>query len=291
MLRIGITSRALFNLSSSHSIFEKYGLEAYRKHQISNENIPLGEGQTFPLVKKLLNLNKLAEKDLVEVILLSRNSPDTGLRIFNSIEHHGLNIKKAAFCGGNSPHIYAKSFETHLFLSADLDDCRLSTLNGIPSARIMLTNKINNSDNLLRIAFDGDSVIFSDDSQLIFENYGLEAFNRNEKNLANEPLSKGPFQSFLEQLCILQQSFPREDCPLRIALVTARSAPSHERVIKTLRDWNIRIDESLFLQGMDKTAFLEDFRADIFFDDQFEICESAKHSVPTGQVINLNSRN
>ena len=204
MLRIGITSRALFNLILVIQ-FLKNGLEAYRKHQISNENIPL-EKVKLSSGKEALNLNKLSEKDLVEVILLSRNSPDTGLRIFNSIEYHGLNIKKAAFCGGNSPYIYAKSFETHLFLSADLDDCRLSTLNGIPSARIMLTNKINNSDNLLRIAFDGDSVIFSDDSQLIFENYGLEALTE-MRNLANEPLSKGPFQSFLEQLAFCNNHY------------------------------------------------------------------------------------
>jgi 5'-nucleotidase len=292
MLRIGITSRALFDLDSSHSIFENEGLEAYKDHQILKENIPLKPGQAFLLVKKLLNLNKQFKKEkLVEVILLSRNTADTGLRVFNSIEHHDLDIKKAAFCGGNSPHVYAKSFGAHLFLSTEFQDCKSSIENGIASARIIPSKRSFLETDDLRVAFDGDSVIFSEESQKIFDERGLKAFDKNEKDLANKPLSGGSFKSFLDELYKVQQSFPKTECPIRIALVTARSAPSHERVIKTLREWNIRVDESLFLGGMEKTSFLKNFGADIFFDDQLENCKSASLEVPTGQVINFNTRN
>ena len=219
-----------------------------------------------------------------------KRQADTGLRIFNSIQYHGLDIEKAAFCGGKSPHVYAKSFGVHLFLSTEFEDCKSSINSGIASARIMPSRNSKVDNETLKVAFDGDSVIFSEESQKIFDEYGLEAFNKNEKNLADNPLSGGPFKSFLRELYKVQQSFPRAECPVRIALVTARSAPSHERVIKTLREWKIRIDESLFLGGMDKTSFLKDFGADIFFDDQIENCKSACLEVPTGQVINFNSR-
>ena len=291
MLKIGITSRALFDLDSSHLIFMNNGLEAYKEHQIVKEDCPLEPGQAFSLVRKLLNLNtKFSGKKLVEVFLLSRNTADTGLRIFNSIQHHGLDIRKAAFCGGNSPHIYAKSFGAHLFLSTEFEDCKSSINSGIASARVMPSRFSKVDNEILKVAFDGDSVIFSEESQKIFDKSGLEAFNKNEKNLADNPLSGGPFKSFLRELYKVQQIFPKDECPIRIALVTARSAPSHERVIKTLREWKIRVDESLFLGGMDKTSFLKDFGADIFFDDQIENCKSASLHVPTGQVIYFNSR-
>ena len=292
MLKIGITSRALFDLDSSHLIFLNEGLEAYKDYQISLENNPLHPGEAFTLVKKLLNLNYLTKGEkLVEVILLSRNTADTGLRIFNSIQYHNLDIKKAAFCGGNSPHVYAKSFGADIFLSTELEDCKCSISNGIASARIMPSKKSKVDDEVLKIAFDGDSVLFSGESQQIFDKYGLEAFNENEKDLADRPLLEGPFKSFLSELYKIQKSFSKRECPLRIALVTARSAPSHERVIKTLRDWNIRIDESLFLGGLEKKEFLKDFGADIFFDDQIENCLTASLEVPTGHVINFNMRN
>ncbi len=292
MLKIGITSRALFDLDSSHLIFLNEGLEAYKDYQISLENSPLDPGEAFTLVKKLLNLNNLTKGEkLVEVILLSRNTADTGLRIFNSIQYHNLDIKKAAFCGGNSPHIYAKSFGADIFLSTELEDCKCSISNGIASARIMPSKKSKVDEEVLKIAFDGDSVLFSGESQQIFDKYGLEAFNENEKDLADRPLLEGPFKSFLSELYRIQKRFSKRECPLRIALVTARSAPSHERVIKTLRDWNIRIDESLFLGGLEKKEFLKDFGADIFFDDQIENCLTASLEVPTGHVINFNMRN
>lgn len=288
MLKIGITSRALFDLDDSHKVYEKKGLEAYRNYQISRENITLKKGQAFSLVEKLLKFNDLSEENTVEVFLLSRNSADTGLRIFNSIQHYGLDIKKAAFCSGSSPHIYANSFGTNLFLSTELEDCRSSLKCGIASARILKSNNLSPECQQLRVAFDADSVIFSNESQIIFDNFGLEAFNNYESKLANVPLSKGPFASFLNELCEIQKNFTQYECPVKIALVTARSSPSHERVIKTLREWGIRIDESLFLEGMDKRAFLKAFEADIFFDDQIENCISASSEVLAGHVVSIN---
>lgn len=288
MLVIGITSRALFDLDDSHKIFEKQGLEAYREYQISNENEVLNPGQAFPLVMKLLDLNKkLKQQKSVEVVLLSRNSADTGLRIFNSIEHHKLEIKRAAFCGGNSPHTYAKAFGAHLFLSTEFSDCKLALKSGVAAARIIPSGTPKTKDSQLKVAFDGDAVIFSEESQEIYDTYGLEAFDKNEKSLAKKPLSGGPFKPFLSELHRLQTLFPQSECPIRIALVTARSAPSHERVIRTLRDWEIRVDESLFLGGLQKADFLKVYQADIFFDDQEENCDSASEKVPTGQVVNL----
>lgn len=288
MLVIGITSRALFDLDESHEIFIKEGLDTYKDYQISNENVPLEPGQAYPLVTKLLELNtRIGGERSVEVILLSSNSADTGLRIFNSIEHHKLDIKKAAFCGGNSPHTYAKPFGAHLFLSTEFSDCKLALESGVASARIIPSGIPYTKEDILKVAFDGDAVIFSEESQEIFEKKGLEAFDTNEKNLAKKSLPGGPFKAFLSELHNLQRKFPYYNCPIRIALVTARAAPSHERVIRTLREWNIRIDECLFLGGLEKVSFLKAYQADIFFDDQQENCESASQEVPTGHVVRL----
>ena len=288
MLVVGITSRALFDLDKSHEIFINQGLETYRNYQISKENVPLEPGQAFLLVNKLLELNKKIEvRRSVEVILLSSNSADTGLRIFNSIEHHKLDIKKAAFCGGKSPHMYAKPFGAHLFLSTEFTDCKLALENEVAAARILPSVITQSKDNQLKVAFDGDAVIFSEESQEIFEKKGLEAFDANEKNLAKKSLPGGPFKPFLSELHRLQGKFSNLDCPIRIALVTARSAPSHERVIRTLREWNIRIDECLFLGGLEKVNFLKAYQADIFFDDQKENCDLASEEVPTGHVVRL----
>ena len=288
MLVIGITSRALFDLDESHKVYEDKGLEAYRDYQISKENEPLLPGQAYPLVTKLLDLNKRIKNERsVEVVLLSRNSADTGLRIFNSIEHHNLDIKRAAFCGGNSPHTYAKAFGAHLFLSSEYTDCKMALKNGVAAARIIPAGVPKTLESQLKIAFDGDSVIFSDESQEIFDTHGLERFDKNEKDLAKKPLLGGPFKPFLSHMHKLQSLFPQSECPIRIALVTARSAPSHERVIRTLREWQIRIDECLFLGGLKKVDFLKVYKADIFFDDQIENCDLASEEVPTGQVVNL----
>jgi len=283
-LVIAISSRALFNLEDSHRVFEEEGLDAYQQYQISKEDQPLEQGDAFLLVQKLLGLNKLLDESPVQVILLSRNSADTGLRVFNSIQHYGLDISRAAFSGGDSPYRYISAFNSHLFLSTDGADVRQALESGVAAATILPSKKSVTPSEKLKIAFDGDAVLFSDDSEKIFKNKGLEAFTENEKEAANEPLSGGPFKPILAALQQIQMAFPPGESPLRTCLVTARAAPAHERVVRTLRAWNIRIDESLFLGGLDKGEFLRAFDADVFFDDQETHCESARNHVATGHV-------
>lgn len=283
-LVIAISSRALFDLGDSHRVYEEQGLEAYQQYQIAHEDEPLAPGDAFVLVNKLLNLNTLIKAQRVEVILLSRNSADTGLRIFNSIRHYGLNITRAAFCGGDNPWRYISAFNSHLFLSTDGGDVRHALELGIAAATILPSNVTANSEDRLKFAFDGDAVLFSDEAEKIYKASGLEAFTESELKAANRPLSGGPFKPFLAALQQLQMEFAPGESPIRTCLVTARSAPTHERVVKTLRAWNIRIDESLFLGGMDKGAFLRAYNADVFFDDQQGHCDSARNHVATGHV-------
>lgn len=284
-LVIAISSRALFNLADSHKVYLEEGLEAFQDYQTRHEDDVLEPGDAFTLVQKLLAINELKEgKGRVEVILLSRNSSDTGLRVFNSIEHYGLPITRAAFAGGQSPHRYVSAFGAHLFLSTDPDDVQQVLEAGYAAATILSGGQCQRPDGILRIAFDGDAVLFSDESEQIFQSDGLEAFTENEKRSARQPLDGGPFKPFLAALHQLQDSFPVESCPIRTALVTARGAPAHERVVRTLRDWNIRLDESLFLGGLAKGDFLRAFGADVFFDDQQGHCESAARHVAAGHV-------
>jgi 5'-nucleotidase len=271
-------------LEDSHRVFEEEGLDAYQQYQISKEDQPLEQGDAFLLVQKLLGLNKLLDESPVQVILLSRNSADTGLRVFNSIQNYGLDISRAAFSGGESPYRYISAFNSHLFLSTDGADVRQALESGVAAATILPSEKSVTPNEKLKIAFDGDAVLFSDDSEKIFKNKGLAAFTENEKRAANEPLSGGPFKPILAALQQIQMAFPPGESPLRTCLVTARAAPAHERVVRTLRAWNIRIDESLFLGGLDKGEFLRAFDADVFFDDQEGHCESARNHVATGHV-------
>lgn len=280
-LVVAISSRALFNLDDSNQVYENEGVENYAKYQIARESDILEPGYAFPLVEKFLKLN--AHGDFVEVILLSRNSADTGLRIFNSIEHYGLNITRAAFTSGESPYAYVQAFGSDLFLSANPEDVKRALSAGCAAATI-ISKGDNKNEAQLRIAFDGDAVLFSDESERIYQESGLEAFTENEKRDANKPLSAGPFKGFLMALQNIQQHFPRDSCPIHTALVTARQAPAHERVIRSLRQWNIRIDEALFLGGLQKTEFLKAFHADIFFDDQMLHCQSASEHVSTAHV-------
>lgn len=287
-LVVATSSRALFDLSESHAIYSSEGLEAYRQYQIEHEDKPLKPGEAFPLVKKFLAINEQLEGDArVEVILLSRNSADTGLRVFNSIENWKLPITRAAFSGGNSPYRYVEAFGAHLFISTNPDDVRAALELGYAAASIIAPAQehATNESPELRIAFDGDAVLFSDDSERIYQTQGLAAFAQSERAAAKTPMRGGPFKPFLQALHNLQSRFPEDQCPIRTALVTARSAPAHERVVRTLRDWNIRIDESLFLGGLDKGAFLKAFGADVFFDDQEGHCLSASQHVAAGHVL------
>ncbi len=284
-LVIAISSTALFDMRDSHHIYESEGVNAYADYQRAHEDDILDPGEAFPLVTKLLRINeKLGGDPRVEVILLSRNSADTGLRVFNSIAHHGLKISRAAFSGGNSPYRYVSAFACHLFLSTHADDVRSALNSGMAAATLLSSHNEPMDSGELRFAFDGDAVLFSDASERIFKERGLDAFTENEKRAARQPLNPGPFKNFLQALHVLQSEFPTDQCPIRTALVTARAAPAHERVVRTLREWNIRIDESLFLGGLSKGDFLKSFGADVFFDDQQIHCSSAREYVATGHV-------
>ncbi|HVQ32385.1 MAG TPA: 5'-nucleotidase [Lysobacter sp.] len=287
-LTVAITSRALFDLEHSHALYEREGIAAYQEHQRAHEDAALAPGIAFPLVRKLLALNAGAPEEAprVEVILLSRNSSDTGLRIFNSIHHHGLAISRATFTSGAPTWPYIRPFGAQLFLSANPDSVRRALEHGVAAATILpARGAAPTAHDQLRIAFDGDAVIFGDESERVSQEQGLAAFHDHETTRAREPLSGGPFRGFLDALHRLQAAFPAgEDAPIRTALVTARSAPAHERVIRTLREWDVRLDEALFLGGRPKGPFLETFGADIFFDDSLHNIDSARRHVATGHV-------
>jgi 5'-nucleotidase len=284
-LVVAISSRALFDLAESHQVFTEQGVDAYHAYQIANEDQPLAPGIAFNMVKKLLSLNEKDSKNpRVEVILLSRNSADTGLRVFQSIQHHVLNISRAAFTKGRSTFPYVSAFGAHLFLSADSTDVAEALNAGFAAATILPSHVQKNENHQLKIAFDGDAVLFSDEAEKVFQEQGLEAFTKSEVKSAKTPLLGGPFKEFLALLHQIQSEYSADESPIRTALVTARGAPAHERAIRTLRDWNIRIDEAIFLGGLDKGPFLKAFDADIFFDDQTKHCESARQHVATGHV-------
>ncbi|HEX7349272.1 MAG TPA: 5'-nucleotidase [Rhodanobacteraceae bacterium] len=286
-LVVAISSRALFDLTEAHALFERDGLEAYRAYQIAHENDVLQPGVAFPVVKKLLALNRPApDVPYVEVVLLSRNSGDTGLRVFNSIQHYDLAITRAAFTSGEATSEYIAPFGVDLLLSANAENVARALQSGVAAATILPSQVQGTHSAQLRMAFDGDAVIFGDESERVSQEQGLDAFQRNETERWNEPLSGGPFRNFLAALHRLQEAFPPEDSPIRTALVTARSAPAHKRVILTLRKWGVRIDEALFLGGRDKGPFLEAFGADLFFDDSPVNVESARRHVATGHVPN-----
>lgn len=286
-LVVAISSRALFDLEEANRVFEEQGVNAYHKYQLAHEDQVLAPGIAFLLVKKLLRLNTLAPaRPRVEVILLSRNTADTGMRIMNAIEHYKLDITRAAFTGGENTYPYVPAFDAHLFLSANPLDVRKALDAGHAAATILPSHIAQNVEvtDGLRIAFDGDAVLFSDEAERVYKREGLAAFTASEVSAAREPLSGGPFKSFLAALHRIQSEHPPESAAIRTALVTARSAPAHERVVRTLRAWNIRIDEALFLGGLDKGPFLKAFGADIFFDDQRGHVESASRHVTTGHV-------
>ncbi len=288
-LVIGVSSRALFDLTVENEIFKSQGVEAYCRYQIEHEKELLAPGNGFGLIKSLLAINELpGQEGRVEVIIMSHNSPDTSLRVFHSIAHYGLNISRAVLASGASLTPYLLAFQTDLYLSADEDDVQAAINCGIAAGIICDETLKTYDENLevsqIRIAFDGDAVLFSDESEQIYQAQGLEAFEENERRLANHPMKAGPFAKFLKTLSDIQKEFPAEQAPIRTALVTARSAPAHERVIRTLRAWNVRIDEAFFLGGITKRDVLLAFGAHIFFDDQALHTKSAAEVVPAARV-------
>ena len=286
-LVVGISSRALFDLEYENSIYEEQGLQAYLEYQRNHEQDILKPGTAFPLIRALHKLND-GDEQLVEIIIMSKNSADTSLRIFNSIEHYGLDISRAALVGGNKIAPYLSAFRTGLFLSANEEDVQEAIDAGVAAGLICSHGALNISADeeihQIRIAFDGDAVIFSDESEKIFKSQGLEAFEAHERLNARKPLPEGPFAKLLATISRVQKKFSTDDMPIRTALVTARNAPAHERVIRTLMAWGVRIDEAFFLGGVQKSDFLKAFGAHIFFDDQAVHTEPASRLVPAARV-------
>jgi 5'-nucleotidase len=283
-LVVAISSRALFDFEQENEVFEQGDDRAYMDLQLSKLDEPAKPGVAFSLVKKLLAFNSDDIKR-VEVVILSRNDPVSGMRVFRSAQHYGLSVQRGTFTRGQPPWRYLKPLHANLFLSTHLSDVRAALEAGVPAAQVYPQSAHASSahPNEVRIAFDGDAVLFSDEAERVFQEQGLSAFQQHEKDNANLPLSGGPFKPLLEALHRLQQ----EGTPtmrLRTALVTARSAPAHERAIRTLMNWNIEVDEAMFLGGLAKGEFLREFEPDFFFDDQTGHVNSAAMHVPSGHV-------
>lgn len=291
-LVVAVASSALFDLADSDRVFREEGEEAYRRHQREHENEVLSPGVAFPLVRRLLDINGVdADQQVVEIVLLSRNDPDTGLRVFNSIEHHRLAISRAAFVKGRNPHQYMSAFNASLFLSANAADVRSAVESGLPAGQVFPTSFVDDDDHELRIAFDFDGIIADDEAEAVFKANGLEGFHSSERARALEPLKAGPLQRFFAEVAGVQdkerarQSRDSSYEPrLRIAIVTARNAPAHTRVITTLRNWGIQVDEAFFLGGVEKAAILRSFRPHIFFDDQLTHIEGTSDATPSVHV-------
>lgn len=306
-LVVAISSRALFDFEEENRVFEDGMVQppvpgakkdaAYMQLQLDRLDVPAKPGVAFSLVKKLLAFNdapdslddaspaaKLAQR--VEVVILSRNDPVSGMRVFRSAQHYGLNIQRGTFNRGEAPWRYLKPLHANLFLSAHLSDVRDALAAGVPAAQVypQSAHASDRHPNEVRIAFDGDAVIFSDEAERVFQSHGLSAFQQHERDKATQPLLAGPFKPLLEALHRLQQ-VGTSSMRIRTALVTARSAPAHERAIRTLMDWNIEVDEAMFLGGLPKGEFLREFEPDFFFDDQTGHVNSASQHVPSGHVV------
>ncbi len=288
ILVVGISSRALFDLEKENEIFKEEGLDVYTKYQLDNINNPPRPGTAFRLVKNILSLNTDPKNVKVEVIILSRNNAATSLRITNAIEDHGLSITRSAWTGGENISKYLGPYKVDLFLSAEEADVQDAINSGFAAGRIYKTSKYspeNKSDKQkIKIAFDGDAVLFSDESERIYKEKGLEAFIQHEKMNAHKPLPEGPFAPLLKALANAQSEFNAFNAPIRTALITARDRPAHERVVRTLAAWGVRIDEVFFMGGVDKYEILSAFGADIYFDDQDVHCAPASKVVPTAIV-------
>lgn len=288
ILVVGVSSRALFDLEKENEIFDKEGISGYRKYQQQHEDAPLAPGAAFYLVQSLLHLNTDAKKRIVEVVVMSRNSPETGVRIMNSVRQHSLDITRMAFSGGEPLAPYIDAFDIDLFLSKDTKDVQAVIDSKSCAAAYIYAppTEFKPLDNRVKIAFDADAVLFSDESEHRYKTEGIEAFHKYEEEHEDEALGEGPFAKLLIKLSKIQEELPTtiELSPLRLAIVTARNAPSHMRVIKTLRKWGVYVDEAYFLGGLKKDKVLKAFGAHIFFDDQDVHLKDSSKFVPAGRV-------
>ena len=283
-LVVAISSRALFDFEEENRLFEQGDDRAYMQLQLGRLEEPAKPGVAFSLVRKLLAFNT-AEAQRVEVVILSRNDPVSGMRVFRSAQHYGLPIQRGSFTRGQPPWRYLRPLNANLFLSTHLSDVRAALDAGVPAAQVYPHSALASEahPHEVRIAFDGDAVLFSDEAERVFQAEGLSAFQKHESDKAGQPLLAGPFKPVLQALHQLQQA-GTPSMRIRTALVTARSAPAHERAIRTLMDWNIEVDEARFLGGLPKGEFLREFEPDFFFDDQTGHIESAARHVPSGHV-------
>ena len=279
---IAVSSRALFNFEEENMVFKTEGEKAYKQFQLSRIDTPAEPGAAFPLVKKLLSFNS-REKANVEVLIISHNDPISGLRVFKSAQANGLNITRGVFSGGEPAYKYINPLGASLYLTTSPGSVQQALKNGHPAALIYANSKASKyaDQTQLRVAFDGDGVLFGTESQKIYDLHGIEKFETLETRKANKPLSEGPLKPFLKALHYLQTIAPEN---VRTALVTARNAPSHERAIKTLMKWDIEVHEAFFLGGLSKAEFLKEFDPDIFFDDHDLNCDKASEFVPTAKV-------
>ena len=284
-LVIAISSRALFELEEENAIFDEQGLESYYKHQLENLDKPLLRGSAFRFVQNLLAINKKFDNKLIEVIILSRNNAATGLRIGRSIEHYKLDIERTGWTAGTPVARYLEAFKVDLFLSVHTQDVEEAVNSGVAAATILPHTPITSEESdVVKIAFDGDAVIFGDESEKVYQEGGLDAFIAHERENAKNPLSKGPFFKFLKTISEIQDKFPMESSPIRTALVTARSFTTHERVLGTLEGWGVRVDEAFFQGGVQKYEVIKAFGADIFFDDQDAHLEHSSRETPSAKV-------
>ena len=289
ILVVGVSSRALFNLEKENKIFEKENIQGFRKYQLEHEDKILEKGTAFPLVQSLLKLNDQASKQIVEVVVMSRNSPETGVRVLKSIKEYNLPITRWAFSGGEDLAPFIDAFDVDLFLSRDESDVQW-VIDNTNSATALIYDPPANYEpetDRVKFAFDADAVVFSAESEQIYKEQGMEAFHKHEAENEDVPLNDGPFAELLRKLSKIQEYLPTsiEMSPLRIAIVTARNAPSHMRVIKTLRAWGVYVDEAYFMGGLSKGKVLEAFGAHIFFDDQAIHLDGSSKMVPCGRVL------
>jgi 5'-nucleotidase len=288
ILVVGVSTRALFNLETENQVFNEQGIEAFRIYQLQHENEILAPGTAFYLIQSLLELNKIAKKQIVEVVVMSRNSPETGMRILNSIEKYELPITRVALTGGEPLAPYIDAYDVDLFLSKDAKDVQAVIDSKKCAAALLYTppSTFIPKDTRVKIAFDADAVLFSEESEFRYKTEGMDSFHQYEKEHEDDPLNEGPFAKLLIKLSKIQEHLPMqiEYSPLRLAIVTARNAPSHKRVIKTLRKWGVYVDEVYFLGGLAKDKVLEAFGAHIFFDDQDTHLKSTSTVVPSGKV-------
>ena len=292
-LVIGVASSALFDLEESDAVFREQGEERYREYQREHLDDVLEPGVAFPFIRRLLDLNDLSERErLVEVVILSRNDPETGMRVMRSVERHGLDITRAIFMQGRAPYRFMKPLRMSLFLSANEADVREATELGFAAGHVMGRSIPDDGDSDLRIAFDFDGVLADDSAERKFQSEGLDEYQESERALAEVPLERGPMADFLEKINRIQgiedarsvsdpQGFQRR---VRVAVVTARSAPAHERAINSIRQWGLRVNDAFFLGGVDKGPILEVLRPHIFFDDQRRNVDGAASSTPSVHI-------